>query len=90
MSGTMVGSEPHPARAASNPAARHPAMRHRTTDRIDLFANTASTSVHGADHSVHDDFYGLALILVIDKAFAYAIVEGIREIAQQRGILEIA
>jgi hypothetical protein len=51
MSGTMVGSELHPARAASNPAARRPAILHRPTDWISLL-NNAAASVHAVDRFV--------------------------------------
>ena len=65
-------------------------MRQTTTDRIDPFGNTASMSVHGAVHSLHDDFYGLALILVIERAFADAIIKCVDELALQCGIPDIA
>jgi len=39
--------------------------------------------------SRRDDVYGLALILVVDQVFAYAVVESVRETALQRSISEI-
>src|SRR5476651_823313 len=50
MSGTMVGSAPQPARAASNPGATHPAILPRQIDFISLLNIAAST--HAVDRSV--------------------------------------
>ena len=86
----MVGSEPHPARAARNTGASHRAILPGPTDRISLLYNANPASVHVTNHSAKDDFHFDALILGIERFFADSIRERVCGIAVQRGIIKIS
>lgn len=90
MSGTMVGSEVHPARAARNTVAQYPAILPGPPARISLLSNAASASVHVTGHSAKDAFDCPALILGIEWLFADAIRKSVCGIVAQHGIIKIS